>query len=550
VVGDARGGLWLAFGAVALVLVMACVNVANLFLVRAEGRQREVAVRAALGARGTSVVGGFLIEGLLLSSAGGVLGLAVAQLALTALKQVAPDNVPRLDSVAIDLPVLLFALATALLSGLSFSLLPALQAISADFVSALKDGSRGAGWGRRRLRTRQILVVGQVAMGVVLLVCAGLLVRTFTALGNVDLGFEPRGVLTLRTSLASNDYPSENELAAFVEQTLERVGALPGVESVAVASDLPFSGRGSGAGHTVEDRPLAEDELPPVFYMKNVSEGYFETLGVPLLEGRALERADWQERRGTAVVSEALAQRWWPGQSAVGKGIRQGAPPSEDGQDWYRVVGVAADVVDQDLRAEPVPRVYYPLRHREGEGGLTGGFMLLVRTSGEPSQLSGPVRDAIWALDRNVPITQVMPLLQVVDDARAGTAFSMSLLLLAAVLALLLGAIGVYGVISFVVTMRTPEIGLRLALGARQERVRNDVVRGGVVLCGVGVLVGVVAAVLVTRLLRSLLFEVSPLDPTTFLMVPLVLLVAAVAASYVPARRASQIDPATALRWE
>lgn len=550
IVGAARRGLWLALGAVSLVLALACANVANLFLVRAENRQQEIAVRSALGGRRAGVVGAFLSEGLVLALLGGAAGVGVAHLALRGLKSMAPDNLPRLESVSIDLPVLGFALVVSLLAAFAFSVLPALQASSGEFSSALKDGSRGAGWGRRRVLTRQILVATQVALAVVLLISAGLLVRTFSALGSVELGFDPSNVLTLRTALAASDYPTENELAALVRETLPRVQALPSVRSATVASGLPLSGRGSGAGHAVEDHPLAEDELPPVFYMTSVSEGYFDTLRVPLLEGRVIERADWEERRGVVVVSETLAHRWWPNGSALGRRVRQGQPPQQEGEDWYEIVGVVADMTDQDLRGEPVQRVYYPLRARQGEGGMRGGFVLMARTVAAPMQVVGAVRDVIWSVDRNVPITRVQTLQNLVDDARASTEFSMTLLLLAALLALLLGAIGVYGVISYMVTMRTREIGLRLALGAQRQGVRNQVLRSGLVLCAVGLVVGLGAAALVTRLLRSLLYEVSTVDPLTYLVVPVVLLAAAAVASYLPARRASRTDPAIALRWE
>lgn len=550
IVGQVRRGLWLGLGAVALVLALACANVANLFLVRAENRQQEIAVRSALGARRSGVVWSFLAEGLLLALVGGALGVGVAHLALRALRVMAPENLPRLGNVGIDLTVLTFALAVSLIAAVAFSVLPALQVVASEFSSALKEGSRGAGWGRRRVQTRQVLVSVQVALGVVLLISAGLLIRTYSALGNVELGFEPSNVLTLRAALAANEYPSENELAALVQELLPTVEALPGVRSVAVASELPLSGRGSGAGHAVEDHPLAEDELPPVFYMTSVSEGYFETLEVPILEGRAIERADWEERRGVVVVSETLARRWWPDGSALGRRLRQGRPPQEEGEGWYEVVGVAADLTDQDLRGEAVPRVYYPVRGREGDGGLRGGFVLLARSETAPSQLTGALREALWSLDPNIPITRIQPLQDQVDDARAGTEFSMTLLLFAALLALVLGAVGVYGVISYVVTLRTREIGLRLALGAQQRGIRNQVLRSGLVLCAAGVAVGLIAALMVTRLLRSLLFEVSTVDPVTYLVVPVVLLLAAALASYLPARRASRTDPAIALRWE
>ncbi|REJ74083.1 MAG: permease [Acidobacteria bacterium] len=549
-VGDLRTGLWVALGAVAMVLLLACANVANLFLVRAERRQQEIAVRSALGASRVTVASSFLLEGVLLALSGGALGVGIAHLGLRALRSFAPEGVPRLDSVSIDPPVLLFALVVALASAVAFSLLPALQSISSRFSSALKDGTRGAGWGRGRVQTRQILVAVQVALASMLLVGAGLLVRTFAELGAVDLGFDPGGVMTLQTSLSTSDYPSEDEVAALVDRLIPELEALPGVERAAVSSELPLSGRGTGAGHSLEDHPLAEDELPPVFRMKSVSEGYFEALRIPLLEGRGFEAADWQDRRGVAVVNQTLAKRWWPNGTAVGKRLRQGAPPEAEGEDWYEIVGVVGDTVDEDLRGEVLPQVFYPLRNRDGEGGLRGGFMLLARTGGEPSSLGGALRETIWSADRNVPITRMMTMEQLADEARAATAFSMSLLLLASVLALVLGALGVYGVLSFVVTLRTREIGLRLALGARRRGVRNQVLRSGVVLCSLGVAAGMLGALALTRLFASLLFRVSPLDPFTFVAVPLVLLAAAALASYVPARRAARVDPAIALRWE
>ncbi len=550
VVGDVGGVLWILLGSVGVILLIACANVANLFLVRAEGRQQELAVRTALGASRGDTAFAFLAESTVLSLAGGALGLVFAGAGVRLLLALSPD-IPRLEEIGVDGAVLGFTLALSLAAGLLFGAAPALRSVP-DPGAALKEGGRGAAAGRGR-RVRDLLVVSQIALALVLLIGCTLMVRSFHRLRQVDPGFEGSRVLTLRLSLPEAEYDTAADRAGFYQRALERIRALPGVEAAGAVSRLPLTGGGSNSAHTFEDHPLEPDEVPPILATRWASPGYFETLGIPLLAGRAFEDADHRQLRRHVVVSAALAERFWPGESALGKRLSHGLPHDDD---WSVVVGVAGSVRDDGLESDPVAAIYYPLatppaaEEEEGEARAPRSLSFAVRTAVAPGALAADVRRAIWSLDPNLPLANVRAMEEVVAAARARTTFTLLLLSIAAGVALALGAVGLYGVIAYAVSRRTQEIGVRIALGAGRWNVGRMVLGQGLGLALAGIVLGLGGAFAATRLLRASLFEVSPTDPLTFAAVPLLLLLIALVASYLPARRASAVEPLEALRYE
>ena len=435
-----------------------------------------------------------------------------------------------------------FSLAAAVL----VALLPTLPYSRPDVVSALKEGGRGKSAGRERVTARRALVALQMALGLVLLIGAGLMVRSFSELSKVSPGFRPEGALTLRVSLPAAAYDA-SRVSAFVDQVTERLQALPGVRAVGAVDTLPLTGSATGAGHTLEDFPLGDDDLPPLFITNFPSPGYREALGFPLVEGRFLEAADNHERRRVAVVNQTLAQRYWPNGSAIGRRMTPGRP---DESGWFEIVGVVGDIRHESLQSEPIGMVFYPILRPEGGGDIGGNVSLVIRTDGSPETLADPARESVWSIDPNVPITQVLTLEELVRDARAPMAFSMSLLLIASALAVLLGAVGIYGVVTYVVSQRTQEIGVRMALGALRSQVRSMILRDAIKTVAPGVAVGLLSAFALTRTMSSLLYGVSPLDPWSFVLAPVLLLVVAVASSLLPAERASKVNPLKALRQD
>jgi predicted permease len=385
-----------------------------------------------------------------------------------------------------------------------------------------------------------------MALGLVLLIGAGLMVRSFAELSAVSPGFRSEGALTLRVSLPAAAYDGER-LSAFVEEVTRRLAALPGVRAVGAVDSLPLTGSATGSGHAFEDFPLGENDLPPVFITNAADPGYREALGIPLVEGRFFEPADHRERRRVVVVNQTLARRYWPNGGALGRRVSPGRP---DEQGWYEIVGVVGDIRFEDLQAEPRGMVFYPILGPVGSGGFGTNLSFVLQTAGSPESIAQPARSAVWSLDPNVPITHVMTLEDLVRDSRAPMAFSMSLLLIASALAVLLGAVGTYGVVSYVVSQRTQEIGVRMALGALRGQVRSMILRDGLLTAVPGLLIGLLAAFALTRTLSSLLYSVSPLDPLSFVLAPLLLLAVAVASSLLPAERAAKVNPLTALRRE
>jgi putative ABC transport system permease protein len=550
VVGDVQRILWVLLGSVGCILLIACANVANLFLVRAEGRQREVAVRTALGASRGAVFRLFVGESLALSLIGGLLGLGLAAAGVRLLVSLRPEGIPRLEEIGVDGTVLAFTFLLSLLAGLLCGGFAALRYGAPELVPALKEGGRGGTAGRGRHRARNVLVVVQMALALVLLVGSALMVKSFWRLRSVDPGFDPEGVLTVTLSLPEAEYPDAFANARFVQRLLETVREVPGVVKAGTVSFLPLGGGGSNSGYSFEDFPLGPDQVPPILGTRFAGPGYFEAMGIPMIEGRVFDRLDPTKRSDEVVVSEALARRFWPNGSALGKRLTQGLP--EDSR-WYTIVGVVGSVRDGGLHEKPWESVYFPVLRQtmSGEGDwVPRDFHLVLKTRVEPVSLAGPVRRAIWSLDPNLPLTLVRPMEEVVSRSMARTSFTMLLLVIAAAVALLLGSVGIYGVISYVVSQRTREIGVRMALGAARGDISRMVLREGAIITLVGIGIGIAAALAVTRLMLALLFDVSPTDPATFAVVPVMLAAVALLASWMPARRAAAVEPLEAIRYE
>ena len=546
VVGDLARTLWTLLGMVAVVLFIACANVANLLLVRAEGRQRELALRRAVGAGRAALVRPFLAESLGLGIAGGVLGVAIAAVAVRTTAALAPADLPRMAEVGVDLRVLAFTAALSLLSSLAFGLFPVLRYGRRDLSHALKEGgSRGGTAGRERNRVRNGLVVVQVTLALVLLVGSGLMFRSFLALMAVDPGFAPEGVLTVRLTVPEGEIAEPAGVADFYRQLRERLAAQPTVEAVGATGGVPFTGIFSFGGHGIEDHPAGPNELPPVAFGTFADPGYFEAMGIPVVEGRALQAGDAADGFRGVVVSRAYAERWWPDGSALGKRIRMGSP------EWWQIVGVVENARHRGLQEDPEEIYYMPtMGGSAAEPFAVRSRDLVVRVNGNPTAFLPVLRREIADLNPRVPLANPRTMEDVVRESAAQTSFTMAVLGSASVVALLLGLIGIYGVVSYVVSQRTREIGVRLALGATGASVRGMVVRQGLTLAGVGVGVGLAVALAASRVIDSLLYGVSSRDPLTYGAVALSLAAVAALASWIPARRAAAVDPAIALRRE
>ncbi|MEQ9397947.1 MAG: ABC transporter permease [Longimicrobiales bacterium] len=538
--GSARG-LWVLLGAVGFVLLIACTNVANLLLARAAARDGEISVRVALGAGRGTLFRQLLTESLLLAAAGGLVGVVLAWWGTGALLALAPDGaVPRLDSVSLDLGVLGFTAAITLLTGVLFGLLPSWGAARPDIHRTLRaTGRSGGGLGAAM---RRWLVVLQVAMAMVLLVGSGLLIRSFDRLNSADLGFEPDGVLALQMALPGQRYTESAQIQDFYFSLLDRLRAVPGVEAAGAVSSLPLAGQDGDASFLVEGEPPPPPGISQAAWTRPVTEGYFEAAGLDLVEGRDFTLGDDGEAPRVVLVNETLAERYYGG-DAVGRRLAFGSTP--DGPNWRTIVGVVGDVRHFGLKTPSRPAVYFPYRQ------VTFAQMAVaVRTSGDPTALTPEVRRVIADLDPSLAASGIRPLRELVDQALGPDRFVTLLLGLFALTALILAAVGVYGVISYGVTRRYREMGIRLALGADGATVRRLVVRGGLGLVGSGVVLGLVGALGLTRLLQSLLFGIEATDPFTFATTTLTLTAVAMAACWIPALRASRADPVRVLREE
>jgi putative ABC transport system permease protein len=539
-----RPALLVLVAAVAAVLLIACLNVANLLLVRMAARERELAVRTALGAGRGRLVRQMLTESVLLALGGGVLGLVLAEWGVHALVALGGDKIPRSNAIGIDWKVLAFTLAISVATGLVFGLLPAVQSSGNHLHESLKEGGRAVAGGARGRLARQLLVLSEVAIALVLLVAAGLLIKSFSRLHGVDPGFRPQGVLTMDLAPPAFKYRKPEQQVAFYKELLARVAALPGVDQAGTAFPLPLASQGIVLTYAVGGRPFPRLQDSPSCDVRWVSPGFFRALGVRLLKGRVFDDRDIPASPPVAVINRSFAAKVWPGADPVGQRITFDDPHQQDAR-WLTVVGVVGDVRNQSLSQEPEAQIY----NAELQDPMPNAT-LVVHTAADPRLLAAPIRRQVQALDRDLPIDQVRTMQEVVDSSLAPNRFNTVLLGVFAGLALLLAAVGVYGVVSYTVNQRTHEIGIRMALGAQGEDVLGLVLRQGMLLVAIGLGVGLVGALLAMRGLESMVYGVSTKDPWTFATVALALAAVALAANFLPARRATRVDPLTALRQE
>jgi putative ABC transport system permease protein len=549
VVGSFRLMLWVLLGAVGVVLLITCVNLANLTLARATGRRREMAIRAALGATRRRLVQQLATESLLLALFGAGLGLLLAFYGIGLLLALSPETLPRAGEVSIDFRVLGFTLALSLLAGALFGLAPAWQATRVSLNEELKGSGRGASGGERQNRARSLLVVSEIALSVVLLAGAGLLIKSFLRLQAVNPGFEAENALAIRLSLPKAQYSNRAAVTVFYEKLRPRLESLPGVEAVGFVSALPLSGTSFSIPFTIEGRATSPDEAQRADY-RAVDAGYFRALKIPLIAGREFNGRDAAEAPPVALISQNLARLHWPNGNPLGARLRindnnQGPRPVE-------VVGVVGDVKHLSLDGEPAPHIYLPVHqaHEDGVAWLTNTQYWLLRTTVDPLTLSAAARREIQAVDRNAPASNIRTMEQYLAASVAPRRFNLRLLTIFAASALVLAATGLYGVISYGVAQRKRELGIRIALGARPGDVLKLVTGEGMALAIIGVALGLMAALALTRVMEGLLFGVSATDPLTFMVIALLLMFVALLACYIPARRATKVDPLIALKSE
>ncbi len=537
---NVRLALWMLFGAVALVLLIACTNVANLMLARGITREREMAIRIALGAGRIRLMRQMLTESALLSLLGGAVGLLIASWGIRAILSFSPPNIRNLDSVTIDTRVLAFTTVVALLTSLLFGLAPALKISQAQPGAALKEG-RSAGGGVSGRRLRSLLLITEFSLTVLLLAGAGLLLRSFSKLQAVDPGFDPARVLHMQLTPARNG--TADQWRVFYQQVSERIAALPGVEAAGLTEEIFRSGNPDGLITIEGGSPDSSATARIPFSEDVISEGFFQTLRVPLRKGRFFNAQDNQAAVRVTIINETMARRFWPGEDALGKRFKLG--PAQSTNPWLTVVGVVGDMRRQSLERQPIAQIFQPYLQSSARR-----LILLIRTTGEPIHLAPVVRSEIRALDKTVLVNGIATLESQLDQRVAERRFQTWLLALFSALALLLAAVGIYGLMSYTVTQSTREFGIRMALGAQPRDLVRLVIGHGLVLSATGVVIGLVAAFALTRVLAGLLFGVTTTDPTTFLVAPLVLLLVALLACFVPARRATKVDPMVALRHE
>jgi putative ABC transport system permease protein len=539
IVGDIRPALLTLLCAVGFVLLIACANVANLLLARATERHKEIAIRTALGATRVRIVRQLLTESLLLSLGGGLLGLLLAAWGIDLLLALIPADIPRAREIGLDSHVLLFTLGISVLAGLVFGLAPALQASSPQLNESLKEGARGTTGGSHRNRVRSLLVVSEVALSLVLLAGAGLLVKSFLRLQHVNPGFETARVLTARITLPRARYDQPEKQRAFFSQLLERAKGLPGIESVGGTNLLPLSGDNRTTTFTFEGDPPPAPGNEPDADERSVSPDYFRALGVPLLRGRAFTENDAADQPRVLIVNETFARRYVPNSDPLGKRVHLG-------DDVWEIVGIVGDTRHAGLDSPTTPELYMPFT-QSPERWMT----LVARTSSnDPSSVAGELREAVRSLDRDLYFPEARPMTSLLSDSLARRRFNTLLVGLFAAAALVLAAVGIYGVISYTVKLRTHEIGVRVALGAQASDVLKLVVGHGMALAAAGLALGLVGALACARLLGSLLFEVSASDPEVLGLITLLLALVSLAACLVPARRATHVDPMIALRYE
>lgn len=544
-VGDLRLPMLILFGAVGLVLLIACANVANLLLAQATTRRKEIAIRIALGARRWTIVRQMLVESLLLASGGGLLGVLGAFWGVEALTKFLPESLSKLQGVSIDARVLLFTLGVSVLTAIVFGGVPALLTSRTTPGATLSDVARDMAGGTSGRNVRRLLVVSEVALAVVLLVSAGLLIRSFQLLRQVEPGFNPENALTMRMVLPFPKYAKKETRSAFYDEVLRQVKETRGVEAAGMITFMPLSFSGMNFSFSVEGRAAPSDMNLPFALFRVVSPDYFRAMGIPLLRGRYFEAQDSPDTTPVTLINRRLAEQYWPGEDAIGKRLKVG--PADSPNAWLTVVGVVGDVRQTGLHAQKLD-FYVP--YMQERRSFMAPRDLVVRTKADPAVIAAAVRKAVWSVDKDQPISNVRTVNDVFSAAISQERFQALMLGLSAALALVLACVGLYGVISYSVVQRTHEIGVRMALGAQPVDVLSLVIRQGMSLTFVGLVVGIVAGTFVTRVLTDMLFGVTPRDPLTFAGVPVLLLVVAFLACYIPARRATRIDPLIALRYE
>jgi predicted permease len=542
VVSSVRQALWVLFGVVGFILMIACSNVANLLLARASGRRKELAVRLAVGASRLRLIRQLLTESVMMASVGGALGLPLAYLGCKLLIAINPDKLPRATEIGLNWYALGFTAAVTLLTGIIFGLIPALHASKLDLNESLKEGGRSAAGGVSGGRLRQLLVVAEVALSLVLLIGAGLMIKSFVRLLAIDPGFKPEQLLTLRLALPSADYGDQQRQIGFYQQLMQRIERLPGVEAVGAINRLPMTGDAENAGFAIEGRPPANPNERIYAANRLVNHDYFRALGIPLRRGRVFTAGDAAGTSGVAIINQTAARIFWPNEDPLGKRIR---PDRFSPGTWLTIVGVIGDVRHAALGVEPQPEIYWPYPQNPDRR-----IDLLIRTAADPLSLAGAVRSEIWAIDKALPISDVKTMDELLSASVAQPRFYVLLLTAFAAVALLLATVGLYGVISYAVIQRTHEIGIRMALGASPRDVLQLIINHGLRLVLVGIGIGLGGALALTRLMKTLLFGVSATDPPTFTVIALLLAFVALLACWVPARRATKVDPITVLRSE
>lgn len=542
VTGDIRPALWILLGAVALVLLIACVNVANLLLARAADRQKEIAIRTALGAGRWRIVRQLLTESLSLSLIGGVVGLLIASWGVSALVNLNEDRIPRAYEIGIDWWVLGYTLLASLATGILFGLAPALQISGADLHETLKEGGR-IGTGAARGRVRSVLVVLEMAVALVLLIGSGLLIRSFWRLQQIDPGFDPQNTLTLNLSLPQPQYVDIGQRVMFYQQMLEKTRAIPGVVSAGAVMILPMSGNNASGSFAIQGHDVPQGQSLPHGDRWAATPGYFETMKIKLVRGRLFEDRDATNAPFVAIIDENMARKYWPDEDPIGKRIS-----FEGGRQnprWREIVGIVGHVKHSGLEGES--RVQYYLPHSQFP---SPDMAIAIKMQGSPSAITASVRDVVRGLDQNLPIFQVRTMEELVSNSMSQRRFLLWLFVIFAGLALVLAAVGLYGVMSYATLQRSHEIGVRMALGAQARDVLGMVLRQGMALALIGVAIGIVGALALTRLMKNLLFHIGTTDPLTFAAISLFLALVAALASYLPARRATRVDPMIALRYE
>ncbi|HTS49600.1 MAG TPA: ADOP family duplicated permease, partial [Bryobacteraceae bacterium] len=553
VVGDIGKTLWILMGMIGTVLLIACANVANLMLVRADGRQQELAIRAALGAGWGRISRELLAESVAIGLLGGAVGLALAYGAVRLLLAIAPANLPRLNDISIDPFVVLFTLAVSLVAGLVFGLVPVIKYVGPRraLAGALRAGGRSLSDSKERHRMRSALVVVQVALAMMLLIASGLMIRTFQALRRVDPGFtHPEQLQTLQIGIPEAQVRDGTSVVRMEQAILDKIAAIPGVSSAAVSSGVPMDDGGGWHDPVYAEDKAYSQSMPPLRRFKFVSPGLLGTMGNKLVAGRDFTWTDLYERRPVAMVSENLAREMWHDPaSAIGKRIRE--KPSGL---WRQVVGVVSDEREDGVNRPAPAMAYWPIIMNDFEDDTVSvrrGLNYVIRSPRAGSQgLLKAVQEAVWSVNANLPLADVTTLRAIYEKSLARTSFTLVLLAIAGAMAMLIGLVGIYGVISYSVTQRTREIGIRMALGAEQSKLAKMFIGHGLMLAAIGIVCGLAAAVVLTRLMASLLFEVNPVDPITYAAVSASLIAAALLASYLPALRATKVDPVEALRAE